>query len=96
MGINADGRREHLDLKVGDSESEGFRREFIAALQERSLTGVRLGVSGAHVGLTKAMRRQLQGAPASAAVLFLPETCCSGFPRSATPANNTSAIRRKT
>jgi len=61
MGVNADGRRELLGLKVGDSETEGFWSEFIASLKERGLTGVRLVVSDAHVGLTKAIRRQLQG-----------------------------------
>jgi putative transposase len=32
MGVNADGRRELLGLKVGDSESEGFWSEFLASL----------------------------------------------------------------
>ena len=32
MGVNADGRRELLGLKVGDSESEGFWSEFITSL----------------------------------------------------------------
>ncbi len=48
-------------LKVGDSESEGFWSEFLASLKERGLTGVKLVVSDAHAGLTKAIRRQLQG-----------------------------------
>ncbi len=61
MGVNADGRRELLGLKVGDSESEGFWSEFLASLKERGLTGVKLVVSDAHAGLTKAIRRQLQG-----------------------------------
>jgi transposase-like protein len=61
MGVNADGRRELLGLKVDDSESEGFWSEFIASLKERGLTGVKLVVSDAHVGLTKAIRRRLQG-----------------------------------
>jgi transposase-like protein len=69
MGVNADGRRELLGLKVGDSESEGFWTEFIASLiaagfceaVERGLTGVKLVISDAHGGLTKAIRRQLQG-----------------------------------
>jgi putative transposase len=61
MGVNADGRRELLGLKVGDSETEGFWSAFIASLKERGLTGVKLVVSDAHVGLTKAIRRQLQG-----------------------------------
>ena len=61
MGVNADGRRELLGLKVGDSESEGFWSEFLTSLKERGLTGVKLVISDAHVGLTKAIRRQLQG-----------------------------------
>ena len=32
MGVNEDGRRELLGLKVGDSESEPFWAEFIAHL----------------------------------------------------------------
>ena len=61
MGVNADGRRELLGLKVGDSESEPFWSEFIGSLKERGLTGLKLVISDAHVGLTKAIRRQLQG-----------------------------------
>ena len=54
-------RCELLGLKVGDSESEPFWREFIASLKQRGLAGVRLVVSYAHVGLTKAVSRQFQG-----------------------------------
>jgi transposase-like protein len=61
MGVNSDGHRELLGLKVGDSESESFWSEFIGSLKERGLTGVKLVISDAHVGLTKAIRRQLQG-----------------------------------
>ena len=61
MGVNADGRRELLGLQVGDSESEGFWKAFIGSLKERGLAGVKLVVSDAHVGLTKAIRRMFQG-----------------------------------
>ena len=62
MGVNEDGRRELLGLKVGDSESEPFWAEFIAHLKERGLAGVKLVISGdADAGLTKAIGRQLQG-----------------------------------
>lgn len=61
MGVNEDGRRELLGLKVGDSESEPFWAEFISHLKERGLSGVKLVISDAHSGLTKAIRRQLQG-----------------------------------
>ena len=60
MGVYADGRRELLGIK-GARESEIFWSEFIAPLKERGLTGVKLIVSDAHVGLIKAIRRQLQG-----------------------------------
>ena len=45
----------------GRQRDRGLLGEFIASLKERGLTGVRLVVSDAHVGLTKAIRRQLQG-----------------------------------
>jgi putative transposase len=61
MGVNEDGRRELLGLKVGDSETETFWSEFISHLKERGLGGVKLVISDAHTGLTKAIRRQLQG-----------------------------------
>ncbi|QPN68987.1 IS256 family transposase [Synechococcus sp. CBW1108] len=61
MGVNEDGRRELLGLKVGNSESEPFWAEFISHLKERGLGGVKLVISDAHSGLTKAIRRQLQG-----------------------------------
>ncbi|CAK6699427.1 IS256 family transposase [Synechococcus sp. CBW1107] len=61
MGVNADGRRELLGIQVGDSESESFWSAFIGSLKERGLTGVKLVISDAHVGLTNAIRRMLQG-----------------------------------
>jgi len=61
MGVNEDGRRELLGLKVGDSETETFWAEFISCLKERGLGGAKLVISDAHTGLTKAIRRQLQG-----------------------------------
>lgn len=45
IGVNADGRRELLGLKVGDSESELFWSEFIGSLKERALTGAKLVIS---------------------------------------------------
>jgi putative transposase len=60
MGVNADGRRELLWIKVGDSESEPFWWELLASLKQRGLTGVRLVDSDTH-GLTKAVGRMFQG-----------------------------------
>ncbi len=61
MGVNEDGRGELLGLKVGDSETEAFWAEFISLLKDRGLDGVKLVISDAHTGITKAIRRQLQG-----------------------------------
>jgi putative transposase len=61
MGVNADGRRELFGIKGGDSEGEGFWSEFLASLKERGFIGVKLVISDAHMGLTDAIRRQLQG-----------------------------------
>lgn len=61
MGVNADGRRELLGLQVGDSETESFWSEFIGSLKKRGLSGVKLVISDAHVGLTNAIQRMLQG-----------------------------------
>jgi putative transposase len=91
MGVNADGRRELLGLKVGNSETETFRAEFITSLKERALAGVKLVISDAHSGLTKAIRRQLQGcvwqrrtercAWRHSSGPLLPATCCSASPK---------------
>ena len=69
IGINALGYREVLGnsfgegfaYSVGDSEAEGFWRQFLASLKERGLTGTRLVISDAHLGLTAAIKRMFQG-----------------------------------
>ena len=61
-GLRADGHREVLGLDVGDSENEPFWREFLTSLTARGLAGVRLVISDAHAGLTKAIARCFQGA----------------------------------
>ena len=61
IGINDLGYREVLGIAVGDSEAEGFWRQFLGSLKERGLTGTRLVISDAHLGLTAAIRRMFQG-----------------------------------
>ncbi len=61
IGINALGYREVLGIAVGDSEAEGFWRQFLSSLKERGLTGTRLVISDAHLGLTAAIKRMFQG-----------------------------------
>jgi putative transposase len=61
-GLRADGHREVLGVDVGDSENETFWREFLTSLVDRGLAAVRLIISDAHAGLTKAIGRCFQGA----------------------------------
>jgi putative transposase len=61
IGINALGYREVLGIAVGDSEAEGFWRQFLGSLKERGLQGTRLVISDAHLGLTAAIKRMFQG-----------------------------------
>jgi len=61
-GITGGGDREVLGLAVGDSEAETFWAEFLRGLRHRGLSGVRLVISDAHDGLTRAVRRVFQGA----------------------------------
>lgn len=61
-GVTSDGNREILGCDVGDSESEGFWKQFLGSLRDRGLTGVRLVISDAHRGLAAAADRWFQGA----------------------------------
>jgi len=61
-GVNAEGYREVLGLRLGDSESEGFWRDMFDWLKGRGLHGVAFVVSDEHKGLVGAVRRCFQGA----------------------------------
>lgn len=63
IGINEDGYREILGLKVGDSESEVSWSEYFNWLQQRGLREVDLVVSDDHRGLVNAVQRYFQGVP---------------------------------
>jgi transposase-like protein len=62
-GFDAAGRREVLDWRVADSESEQSWGELFKGLKDRGLDGggVRLLVSDAHGGIRGAMTRHFQG-----------------------------------
>ena len=62
MGYTEEGRREILDWRLADSESESSWSELFRDLKDRGLSGVKLLVSDAHKGITSAARRHLQGA----------------------------------
>ena len=54
-GVNGDGRREVLGLKVATSETGAAWNTFFADLTARGLSGVRLVTSDAHRGLVEAI-----------------------------------------
>ncbi|MCV7713114.1 IS256 family transposase [Micrococcus luteus] len=61
-GVNADGRREVLGLRVATTESGAAWNEFFADLVARGLTGVKLVTSDSHRGLVEAVAANLPGA----------------------------------
>ena len=50
VGVNTEGQREVLGLKVGASEAEPFWTEFLRSLNRRGLRGVKLVISDSHEG----------------------------------------------
>jgi transposase-like protein len=61
VGFTSEGRREVLDWRVGDSESQETWGELFRQLKDRGLTGLRLVTSDAHSGIVSAMGRHFQG-----------------------------------
>jgi len=61
-GVNGDGHREVLGVKVATSETKEAWNAFFADLVARGLTGVRLVTSDAHAGLVEAIAANLPGA----------------------------------
>jgi putative transposase len=61
VGFTCEGRREVLDWRVCDSESEQAWGEAFRSLKDRGLSGVSLVVSDAHRGIRCAVARHFQG-----------------------------------
>jgi putative transposase len=61
VGFTSEGRREVLDWRVGDSESEQCWGEVFRSLKDRGLAGIELVVSDAHRGIRSALERHFQG-----------------------------------
>lgn len=61
-GVNGDGHREVLGLRVATSETGAAWNSFFADLVARGLAGVRLVTSDAHAGLVEAIAANLPGA----------------------------------
>lgn len=60
VGVNTDGQREVLGLKVGASEAEPFWTEFLRSLNRRGLRGVKLVISDSHEGIKAAASKVLR------------------------------------
>ncbi len=54
VGVNTDGQRQVLGMKVGPSQAEPFWTEFLRSLMRRGLRGVRLVISDSHEGIKAA------------------------------------------
>ena len=61
VGFTRQGRREVLDWRVGDSESEATWGDLFRDLKDRGLQGLKLLTSDAHRGIVAAARRHFQG-----------------------------------
>lgn len=61
VGFTSEGKREILDWRVGDSESQETWGELFQALKSRGLKGLRLLTSDAHAGIVAAVQRHFQG-----------------------------------
>lgn len=62
VGVSETGHREILGFDLGGTEDEAFWMEFLKDLKHRGLSGVRLVVSDAHVGLRNAINTVFTGA----------------------------------
>jgi len=60
VGFTAEGRREIVDWRLGDSESEETWGALFRDLKDRGLSGLVLVVSDAHAGIRKALARHFQ------------------------------------
>jgi transposase-like protein len=62
IGVRADGHREVLGVDVGDSEDGAFWTAFLRSLKARGLSGVKLVIADAHLGLGQAVKAVFLGA----------------------------------
>ncbi len=85
-GVNADGRREVLGLRVATSETGPAWNTFFADLVARGLSGVRLVTSDAHAGLVEAIAANLPGATWQRCRTHYAANLMSATPKSMWPA----------
>lgn len=85
-GVNADGRREVLGLRVATSETGAAWNSFFADLVARGLSNVRLVTSDAHQGLVEAIAANLPGAVWQRCLTHYAANLMSVTPKSMWPA----------
>jgi len=88
-GVNADGHREVLGVKVATSETKEAWNTFFADLVARGLSGVKLVTSDAHSGLVEAIAANLPGAAWQRCRTHYAANLMSVCPKSAWPAVKT-------
>jgi putative transposase len=88
-GVNADGHREVLGVKVATSETREAWNVFFADLVARGLAGVKLVTSDAHAGLVEAIAANLPGATWQRCRTHYAANLMSVCPKSSWPALKT-------
>ncbi|BEL03238.1 IS256-like element IS1081 family transposase [Actinoplanes sichuanensis] len=88
-GVNADGHREVLGVKVATSETKQAWNAFFADLVARGLTGVLLVTSDAHAGLVDAIAANLPGTSWQRCRTHFSANLMAVTPKSAWPAVKT-------
>jgi putative transposase len=88
-GVNGDGHREVLGVKVATSETKEAWNVFFADLVARGLAGVRLVTSDAHAGLVEAIAANLPGVAWQRCRTHYAANLMSVCPKSAWPAVKT-------
>jgi transposase-like protein len=84
-GVNGDGHREVLGVKVATSETKEAWNVFFADLVARGLTGVQLVTSDAHAGLVEAIAANLPGVTWQRCRTHYAANLMSACPKSAWP-----------
>jgi transposase-like protein len=85
-GVNGDGHREVLGMRVATSETGPAWNEFFADLIARGLAGVKLVTSDAHAGLREAIAANLPGATWQRCRTHYAANLMSATPKSMWPA----------
>jgi len=85
VGINTEGYREILGIKIGDSETYEGWHEYCSWLKSRGIREVDLVVSDCHSGLVRAIQEQFQGASWQRCQTHLTRNILSAVPKHLQP-----------